>query len=285
LGGYRGAHFGVRRGVRNSEENISQGILINRTMKYIAIGPGGMAFFTLLGKLSSLQTEEVKEVSGSSAGALLASLWVACKGDTSTLLADCLEVDIISATRYDIKCLLGRYGLIPISNVYDLMECLFEKYTEMKNPTFAELYKWNPIKLHVSSLCIEKGDVVYFNVDSHPNMFVIDALAGSISIPLLFEPLRYDGRTYVDAAAVEQCPALPFVDKPRDEVLAIMIKGSALKETDSLFAYVYNIANCVMHHRYTYDVPKEHIDVEDVNCLNFNMSFDEKIDMYMRGNT
>lgn len=252
-------------------------------MKYLAIGPGGMGFFSLLGALSKINTESVEEISGSSAGALLAALWVSNKGKTEKILSSSLDIDVQQITKFNIRCLLTRYGLIPISNVMNVLLSIFQENTGMHDPTFQQLYEYNPIKLHISSLCLEKRDVVYFSVDTHPNMSVCKALTASVSIPFLFEPVKHDDMTYVDAAMIECCPALPFVSKPKEQTFAIMVNTGSQIDNTTLFSYFSTIINCVLVHRYSYDLPKIVVNLEDIDCLNFKMTTEEKLMLYTRG--
>ena len=59
-------------------------------VRCIAIGPGAMGFFLYLGVLSKLKQtgrlEDLEEISGASAGGLLAFLFLATKGDLSKVL-------------------------------------------------------------------------------------------------------------------------------------------------------------------------------------------------------
>ena len=62
------------------------------SMKYLAIGPGGVGLFALLGAIEPLY-DKVDEVSGASAGAIIAFLWgVGCSYEQSIRI--CISIDL-----------------------------------------------------------------------------------------------------------------------------------------------------------------------------------------------
>ena len=86
-------------------------------MKYLVIGPGAMAFFVYLGVISSMKNEnmfdDLEEISGASAGSLLAFLFIATKGDLAKILDYSINVPVKQIMKPNIKSLLKNYGLVP----------------------------------------------------------------------------------------------------------------------------------------------------------------------------
>ena len=86
-------------------------------MKYLAIGPGAMGFFIYLGVLSRLKLQDLEEISGASAGALLAFLYVAAKGDVPAMLDFAIKVPVKQLMKPNLKNMLLNYGLVPTHKI------------------------------------------------------------------------------------------------------------------------------------------------------------------------
>ena len=93
--------------------------------KNLIIGPGAMAFYLFLGKLSQIDTSDVRAISGCSSGAILALLWVVLKGDIPEMLDLSLNVPIKSVMRPNIKNLLLNFGLVPFERVQKIYKQYF----------------------------------------------------------------------------------------------------------------------------------------------------------------
>ena len=80
----------------------------------LVIGPGAMAFYMYLGHMSRLDLTQVRAVSGASAGAILALLWVVLRGDVPEMLDFSLKIPV--------KSLLARPNLknflMKLLNIY-----------------------------------------------------------------------------------------------------------------------------------------------------------------------
>ena len=177
---------------------------------YLVIGPGGLGFFAFLGALSAIGLENVDEVSGSSAGALL-GLFICCGKTIEEIVAFCFSVDIKELSKISVMSLISRFGLIPHAPIKKILKefCGDVKFRDL------------PKKLHVTSFCVNKCETEYFSVDNVPDMSVIDAVCMSISVPFLFEAIKYNGFTYIDGGTRECNPDLAFINKNPSDVLIL----------------------------------------------------------------
>ena len=251
------------------------------TMKYLVLGPGAMAYFAILGCLSTIDLTEVKEISGSSAGSILGLLL--CIGLTPTEILD-ISLSIDNVKIYNsmtIKSLISNYGMIPLDIIRN--EVLL-KLTYGKDPTFKELDK----VLHISSFCVNTQQTVYFNKFTHPDMKVIDAVCMSIAVPFIISSVTYNNFLYIDGGTEEKVPVSPFVDKPKEDVFIIEIRP----ETDNVKPEINNIKDfflCIfgmyLKNRYNdYNMKnRKVIRVSNSEMLKFNMDTNEKLNIYSRG--
>lgn len=255
-------------------------------VRHLVVGPGAMGYFMYLGVLSKLKQEgklnELQEISGSSAGGLTSFMYVLTKGNIPAALDYSLSVPVDSIMKPNIKSLLNNYGLVSSKKVRKVLSDICKKFINKNDITFKELYEWNPIKLHLPSYCVDFMKTVYFNVDSVPNMSVLDAVTATIAVPFLFAPVKLgDGYNYVDGATAEAIPAGPFVGL--NDVLALRIAWGRLSEVKDLKSYALNILYSSMKMRHVYEVPTHDIDIPDDDIYDFSASIENKLKMFMFG--
>lgn len=249
-------------------------------MKYLVIGPGAMGFYAMLGHLKTIEDRlsDVQEISGASAGSILAVM-LALGKSIDEVIDISLKLNISDLVKVNLKCFLHRYGFVDV-------EAMRDTFVEICgcDPTFSELKK----KIYISAFCVNTAKTDYFSVDTHPDMKVFDAMSMSIAIPFVFSSIQFNGNTYVDGGTVESLPMVPFLDKKPHEVYCIEIK-SRLKYTESIDdmeTFAQTIVRSSLQNRYDYDTSGcEHktIDVGDMDIFDFNMCYEDKIRMYMKG--
>tara|TARA_Y100001937_G_scaffold128753_1_gene207645 strand:+ start:10565 stop:10882 length:318 start_codon:yes stop_codon:yes gene_type:complete len=95
-------------------------------IKYLALGPAAMGYFALLGKMHQLkeskELENLSEISGASAGAILALLYSIFDGDTKELLDFSMDQEISSKTKLNIQTLFNNFGLIDTTEIKDVIK-------------------------------------------------------------------------------------------------------------------------------------------------------------------
>ena len=256
-------------------------------MKHLAIGPGVLGYFALIGVLKNMadtaRLDNLEEISGSSAGALVAFMYIASRGNFERLLDVSLNIPINKLAKPDLKTLIKSYGLVPVERVKGIFSNTLKKLIPKKEDvTFEELYHYFPIKLHVAAFCLDLSRTIYFSVDTHPKMSVLDALYASIAVPFLFEALVYQDWRYIDGAFMEATPCAPFLNK--EDVLAVHLIYKNLNDFNDLRGYVSMILSAVLKNRFQYTGIKHmNIDIGDSPVFNFNLSNEDKIRMYTLG--
>ena len=255
-------------------------------VKYLSIGPGSMGYFMYLGLLSKMKNEgsldELAEISGASAGGLLAFIYCMFKGNTSKSLDYSLNAPTKAMMKPNIKNLLLNYGLISTARIRKLLEklCILEMD---KDPTFDELYKWYPVKLHLSAFCLELNKTIYFSADTTPSMKVIDAVCATIAMPLLFSPLKLsDGWHYIDGGTAEMVPGGPFLGKG-EGVLCIKLDWGKVFPIKDIKTYLSSVLYSTMKLRYQYEFPTLAINIDDIDLFDYGTSNESKLRLFVMG--
>jgi predicted acylesterase/phospholipase RssA len=248
-------------------------------MKYLVLGPASMGIYSLIGTLKALESKlvDVEEISGSSAGSILALL-LALGMSVDEILSVSLSLDVPKFVKLRIGSFFNKFGFVDL-------EPIREKLVEVCgcDPTFEEL----DMKIYVSAYCLNTSSTEYFSRDTHPKMKVIDAVCMSMAIPLIFACGKYDGKTYVDGGTQEQYPMVPFLDKKPHEVTCVKLKMDKVyqEQINNPRQYVEalirsSLTNRVEYSEYTKVIE---INVGDTNIFDFSMSYEDKLRLYNIG--
>jgi predicted acylesterase/phospholipase RssA len=251
----------------------------------LAIGPGAMAYFYFLGILSRLDKTQLTEISGASAGGLLAFLLLAARLDVSRVLDYSLNAPIKQLMKPNIKTLFSEYGLVSSARARKIFSQALHHFTGLGDVTFDEFYKLNSIKLHVAAHCLDECKTVYFSVDTHPEMSVLDAVVATISIPFLFTPLKHNGMQYIDGGLGETSPCGPFITpEPRDDILVIRCAKPQVMPVVDFKSFIINlIKSTTTELRKTHPYKTLEADTSQFNVFDFTMNSETKLKMYILG--
>ena len=242
--------------------------------KYLVLGPAAMGYFAFLGVLSKIDTSVFEEISGSSAGAII-GMFLAHGKTIDEILQWSMNLDLKELSKMNLKSFLISYGLIS-------HEPIKKKIRDfIGNPTFSELKK----KLYVSSFCVNTAKTEYFSADTHPDMFVIDAVCMSMAVPFLFESVKYNNLLYVDGGTIERLPLEAFIDKKEDEILSIKMEIDPPKfEVKDLKQFVTNLVLSTLDSKYQGSRGKIiKIPLGSINVFDFLMTVEQKLSLFLTG--
>lgn len=113
---------------------------------------------------------------------------------------------------YD-KNIIFDYGLNDGEIFCNLLESLLENKNLKKNISFKELYELKKKKLIVNGVCLNNNNIYYFDPESYPDMSIVKAIRISISVPLIFTPVRHDNLLFVDGGLINNFPIDLFNSK------------------------------------------------------------------------
>jgi NTE family protein len=248
-------------------------------MKYLVLGPASMGIYSLIGALKARESSlaDVKEISGSSAGAILA-LFLAVGMSVDEILDVSLSLDIPNFVKIRLGSFFNKFGFVDMGPIR-------KKLVDIcgGDPTFNEL----ETRIYISAFCLNTTETVYFSKDTHPNMKIIDAVCMSMAVPFIFACGKYEDRMYVDGGTKEEFPLTPFLDKKPHEVTCVRIKMNKIyRETiDNPKQFVDVIVRSALSNRETFQSPIEVIEVNvgDTDVFNFSMEYEEKIRLFNMG--
>lgn len=282
--------------------------------KILVLEGGGILGLAYVGAIKRLEelhvVKRIKTFAGSSAGSIVAAL-LAC-GAKSEWLQKKIHMDyqILKDDSWgiirDIKRLVYEYGVYKGDSLLEWMGNLFKELTGNADITFKQVYEkyGNTLIVTVSDLNI--SDVKYL---SHkkikrsgtqkiismvvPDMPIRNALRMSMSIPLFYRAVTYEGDVYVDGGLLNNYP-LNLFENQMEEVLGLKLLSSDegskypmegfMKRIpiSGIKEYVTTLINCVRNQALKiYDVPDAEkvsvvINVGKLSFVNFALSDEEK---------
>ncbi len=158
----------------------------------IALSGGGSRGFAHLGALKALNELNIKPtmIAGTSAGSLVGAFTAA--GYSPDFIFDTIQsLGIMSS----LKFAFTRFGLFKMEKVEDII------LEYIPHNAFEKL----KIPLVVCATDIEASEAVYFDKGE-----LIKPIMASCSIPGIFEPVKFQGRTLVDGGILNNLPIEPL---------------------------------------------------------------------------
>ena len=136
-------------------------------------------------------------------------------------------------------------------------------------------------------MCVNTSRTEYFSKNTHPDMKVIDAICMSIAVPFIFSSYRYNDMIYVDGGTLETLPTAPLLDKKSHKILCIRMKMETqfIEEIKNPKQFAEALVSSTLNNRKNNDIEKStivDIDIGQVDVFNFNMSYEDKFQMYTK---
>ena len=245
-----------------------------------------MGFFSMLGILQVLEDNgklsNVHEISGASAGSMI-GLFLSIKNPYKVrdILETSLSIDVPSYVKPNLQTFLNNFGFVPHQPIKELLIELCRG----TNPTFKQLKK----KLIVSACCLNTQKTEYFSVDTHPDMYAVDAVCMSISIPVFFSSYVFQDKMYIDGGTLEKVPLGPFLHKDPSGIIIVYINNVRRYKTkiegiqDFIMACVDTYVNNMEFPCEFLKYEKYGIDSDVYDFGNFSLDYDTKMKMFMFG--
>ncbi len=179
-------------------------------------GAKGIAFCGALRSLSEHGIiKNIKRIAGSSAGSIVAGA-IAVGYNYNEVQDILIDADFnkFKDTNYGVVGylyrLLNYYGLYLGDYFYEWYGKLIKIKTGNIDFTLKDVYDKYGVELVITGTCVNKSSVVYFNHNDNPDMPVRLAVRISMSMPYVFESIKYKGNIYVDGGVLDNYPIWYF---------------------------------------------------------------------------
>ncbi len=189
------------------------------TFENLVFEGGGVKGLAFCGALSVLEEKgimtEVKRVAGSSAGAITAGL-LACGYSSDDLLQELktknfndFKDDDFGIFR-DVKRLMTEFGFYAGKEFHRWYGDLLTKKVGHPDVTFREVFETFDRELIVTGTCLNRRETHYYTKERNPHMPIRDGVRISMSIPLFFAAVEWQGDLLVDGGVLDNYPIWVF---------------------------------------------------------------------------
>jgi predicted acylesterase/phospholipase RssA len=267
----------------------------------LVVAGGGFKVIRMLGGLKYMEEHKdlkfINSYYGTSAGSLLClmmSLGYSMPHIIKVFNEHCN--DKLLTLKINIDRFFERYSLYDVSKFIKLLRTLIgcklnpANPSEFKDVTLKELYEKTKKKLTCTVVSLRDSKVKYFNYINQPNLPAYKLVQMSCAIPLIFEPVEWEGDLYIDGGVVDNFPysAVPEYELPM--TLGIGIKSITRSKDISygdIVSFVSRIANISINHSETRNLHNAiYVSVDerfDDNMIDADITLEERMEMIDAG--
>lgn len=219
----------------------------------IVLSGGGLAAISYFGCLKYIyENRELKKnivnILGVSSGSIFA-LFLLLEipiSDCEKWLIDIKTMNINNISFKSIIKLKNNFGLDDSTCVIDIVKKILDIKNINHAITFKELSKLTGKNFIVCVANISKHELFYFNVDTTPDVMILDAIKASTSIPIIFTPYIYKEQYLVDAFIYDNFPLHYFKDSI-EHSFGINLNVPENKNTD-IIGFVTSMLNSIINY-------------------------------------
>lgn len=103
------------------------------------------------------------------------------------------------------------FGLVSHTPFRRLLETVLEQKGILPNITFCQLFRFTKQTLSIFATNLDTNSLTAFNHQTTPDVYILDAIMASCSIPIVFPPFSIQKQTYIDGAILSDWAVDPNV--------------------------------------------------------------------------
>jgi predicted acylesterase/phospholipase RssA len=237
----------------------------------LVLSGGSVKGISQIGALHCLKKNNmlncIKTIAGTSAGSMVGLLY--CAGYQPMELFKFMKlINLNHAKKLDPYNIISKYGLDDGSRIMLILQKLINAKGFDINITFKEFYKKTNFNFIVTGSCINDKKIYYFSHTNYPDMKVLDGVRISISVPILFTPVVYEGKIFVDGGCIDNFPIHLF-DKKIDNVIGIYVTEHRKHVSEIKFIedYLNNTIQCLFEGVTHRDTLAYHKHIIKIKCM------------------
>tara|TARA_Y100000389_G_scaffold148109_2_gene147161 strand:- start:8553 stop:9500 length:948 start_codon:yes stop_codon:yes gene_type:complete len=209
--------------------------------KELIFSGGNFATISFLGsvkaliELDELNLKEVSRFVGTSGGAVI-SFFLAIGYSPERIINIMAKIPMSKISKLTSDKWLtffDNYGLHDTIHFKKIFSVVLTHMNISSDTTFKEFYDLKNIELVFTSFCLNTSKLELLNHENTPDLKLIDGLCMSIAVPLIFYPVSYRNRLYIDAFLVSNHPVELSLCKNSNESCSFCL-SSKPTYTDSI---------------------------------------------------
>lgn len=216
------------------------------TKKYntLLLSSGGIKGYSFLGVWKYIQENKItiQTFAGVSIGAFFSMLF-ALGFTFDELYSIITEIELLDLFHFDFTNFFDSYGMIDLKSFEDFTYQKIKEKGFDKNITFEQLYEQTQNELHSYAYCVNDHTLVRFDKENTPDCSIIKAIIMSMSIPLIFKPVEYKGKLYVDGALED---SFPISNYDINTLIPCVVLNETCNNIDNIFHYTFKIVKSLL---------------------------------------
>lgn len=260
-------------------------------IKNLVFSGGGVKGYSFIGCLKALEEldiiKNVKAISSTSIGALFSILYII--GYNSSELEQIFSnIDLNKLQNFEFLNFKNNYGFDNGENIIKFLKVLFNEKKIDTEITFLELFKKSNIKFIVTGTNISKQKIEYFSYENYPDMKLFTALRITMSIPIIYEYVKFQDDIYVDGGLLDDYPIDYFRKEASQTIGFLMYDYSETLEIEKLDEYLYSFLFCLLKkvNKFKKKIYKKNtvlIKQNKIGAIDFNVSKEDKNELFQLG--
>lgn len=245
------------------------------TIKHIVFSGGGPIAIKVLGIIQHLEEtqfwniDDIESIYATSAGCSLAVL-LCLRYDWETIRSYFIKRPWQEAYPIKPEHILNAYNSKGIFNI-QFFELFFKPFFDAKNISpdinLIDFYNYSKIELHFFSVELNEYKLCDISHKTYPTLPLITAIYMSCAVPILFAPVCFDGKCFIDGGVLNNYPLENCLnDHPaKDEIMSfkndyvsvepVNKTENYIVEESNLFDYVGFMLKQVIENLYFKEVP------------------------------
>jgi len=219
----------------------------------LCLSGGNIHGFSIIGGLKYLSDknilvlEKIKKLIGTSAGSIICLL-IVIGYDCDTIIKILYQLDLDKIKPdFNFDYLLENYGFDNGAKIITIIQTLIYNKLKLYDITFNELYKRTNKTLKIIVVNYTTLEEKVLSHLTTPEMSIILAIRMSISVPLIFTPVKYKNNLYIDGGmsnnfGLEYCE----LDKTIGICINFYTKNSTPDELNNILDYLFGLLSIFM---------------------------------------
>ena len=258
----------------------------------LLIGSGGTLGCYFLGILKLLDERNllngIKNILGVSVGSLL-GLMLALNFTYNEIYEFSMKLNfskVINLKENKFLDITSNFGFDNAKSFIRIVKIVIKHKTNNSDLTFKELYEFGNRNLIIPGTNITLAKPNFFNKDTYPNMKVWEAITISCSIPMVYQPYRFENHLYLDGA-VDQTYITYFKEKHKTLNLIVENMSEEIEDITSFSEFIKSLIFYTMRNKrqQNFDI-RNTIDFKtgnEINPIDFDIDFETKKKIYNLG--
>ena len=260
--------------------------------KILVLGGGGIKGIGHIGVLNALKElgylNDIEIFAGTSVGALIIGMYII--GYSPNDLWRLINIiDLSRIKSLEIFEIINTYGIDSGKFIVLIMKKMINNKGYDPNISLLNLYNITKKKIIFTTVCLNTQEVCYLSHETHPNLPLWLAIRMSISIPVYYTPVFYEGKYYIDGGCINNYPIQLFDDRLDEVIGANLVESKKNEESiDNLEKYLFLVFQCLMK-GFTFNILNNYkeytinVGMDSIIAINYDIDKETKQKIYDAG--